>query len=171
MIDISSYAIGLFAFSVVLYGAIKRTDCFGAFLDGANEGLRTCLRVLPTMAAMLIAIAIMRQSGLMDFLVGALTPIAKLIGLPEGALPVAVIRPFSGGAALGVLADTLATYGPDSDAGRAACIIMSSSETLFYAASLYFGSVGIKNWRHTIPAGLVASVVGVVSAALLIRLF
>lgn len=167
MVDISTYAIGVFMGGIVLFGVYKRTDCFGAFIDGAQQGIQTCIRILPTLAAMLIAIAAMRESGLMDFLVGALTPFAKALGLPEGAIPVAVIRPFSGGAALGVLADTLAYYGPDSPTGRAACIIMGSSETLIYAASLYYGSVGIGKWRHTIPAGLVASVVGVVMAALL----
>lgn len=167
MSDFSTYAIGGFIALVIAHGLAKRVDCFGAFIDGAKQGMKVCVNILPTVAAMLIAIAAMRESGLLDFLVGAVTPFAKLIGLPEGAIPVAVIRPFSGGAAIGVLADTLAHYGPDSPTGRAACIIMGSSETLIYAASLYYGSVGIKKWRHTIPAGMVASLVGVIMAAVL----
>ncbi|MDL2225924.1 spore maturation protein [Eubacteriales bacterium OttesenSCG-928-M02] len=167
VVDISPYAILVFIGGIVLYGAGKRVDCYDAFTMGAKDGLGVCRKVLPYMAAMLVGVSMLRASGLLDVLVWALTPLARLLGLPPEALPICVVRPFSGSAALGVLAETLQTYGPDSTIARAACIIMGSSETLFYTASLYFGSVGIQQWRHTIPAGLVSSFVGMVMAGIL----
>lgn len=164
MMDISPYAIIVFMSGVILSAILRKVDCFSAFATGAKEGLKVCIRVLPTMAAMLVAVAVMRQSGLLDYIVKLLEPAALAIGVPAQALPLAVIRPFSGGAALAVLADILAAFGPDSPTGIAACIIMGSSETLFYTTALYFGSRGITKWRYTIPAALVSSVVGVLCA-------
>ena len=165
--DVSPYAILVFLLGIVVYGWVRRVDNYDAFTRGAMDGLRVCVRVLPYMAAMLIAVNLLRASGLLDVLVHLLSPLSRAIGLPPEALPVAVIRPFSGSAALAILAETLTTYGPDSPIGWAACIIMGSSETLFYTASLYYGSVGIRQWRHTIPAGLVSSLAGVLMAGML----
>lgn len=165
--NIAPYATVLFIAGVVVYATVKRTDSLGAFTQGAKQGLSTCVSILPNMAAMLIAVSMFRQSGLMDLLVQALKPAAVLIGLPPEALPIAVIRPLSGSAALAVLADTMAAYGADSAIGRAACIIMGSSETLFYTTTIYFGSVHIQKWRHTIAASLLSSLAGIICAAIL----
>ena len=97
----------------------------------------------------------------------ALLPVANLIGLPPEVLPLAVVRPFSGSAAMGVLLSILHTYGADSSIGMAACIIMGSSETVLYTAGLYFGSVGVKKWRHTLPLCMIGTFASLLMAALL----
>lgn len=167
MSALSPIAIMAYMAGVIGFAAVKKTDCFSSFASGAKQGISTTLRVMPYMAAMLVAISVMRASGLLDALIALFSPLAKAIGLPPEALPVAMIRPFSGSGALAALAETLYTYGADSRIGRAACIIMGSSETLFYLTSIYFGSVGIKKWRHTVPAGLIAWLAGVIMAAFL----
>lgn len=165
--SLSTFAIIIFISGVVLYGWVKRVDTFGAFVDGAKSGIHTCLRILPYVAAMMVALSMMRASGLLQLVVNIFTPAAKAIGLPPEVLPLAVMRPFSGSAALAVLADILTTYGADGEIGKAACIIMGSSETLFYTATVYYGSIGVTKWRHTVPVGLIASIVGIIMAVIL----
>lgn len=165
--SLSTFTIILFISGVVLYGWVKRADTFSAFVAGAKSGIYTCARILPYVAAMMVALSMMRASGLLAFVVNIITPAAKLIGLPPEVLPLVVIRPFSGSAALAVLADILTAHGADGEIGRAACIIMGSSETLFYTATVYYGSIGVTKWRHTIPVGLIACLVGLVMAIIL----
>ena len=150
---LSNYAVWVFMLGIVLYGMAKKVDCVNACIQGAEKGFHAYLRVLPTMLCMLSAIAVARQSGLLD-------------AITAEVLPLVILRPFSGGGALALLAELLTTYGPDGAIGRAACMIMGSSETLFYCATLYFGSVGVTKWRHTIPVSLCCSLVGVVMAAI-----
>ena len=159
---LSNYAVWVFMLGIVLYGMAKKVDCVNACIQGAEKGFHAYLRVLPTMLCMLSAIAVARQSGLLDAITGLLVPLANCIHLPAEVLPLVILRPFSGGGALALLAELLTTYGPDGAIGRAACMIMGSSETLFYCATLYFGSVGVTKWRHTIPVSLCCSLVGVV---------
>ena len=167
MSGLSSAAVAILIGGTLFYASVKRVDSFAAFSQGAPKGLQTCLHVLPTLVAMLVAVSVLRASGVLDWLVRLCTPLAKYIGLPPEALPVAVVRPFSGSAALAVLAETLSTYGADTRIARAACILMGASDTLFYTAGLYFGSVGVQKWRYTIPVALGSSLVGIWMAAIL----
>lgn len=162
----SNYAVWVFMIGIIGYGMVKKVDCVNACIKGAEQGFAAYLRVLPTMLCMLSAIAVARQSGLMDAVTNLLVPAARWIHLPAEVLPLVILRPFSGGGAMALLAELLTTYGPDGAIGRAACMIMGSSETLFYCASLYFGSVGVTKWRHTVPVSLCCSLVGVITAAL-----
>jgi spore maturation protein B len=167
MSALSSYAVVVFIAAVLCHGALKKIDCFETFTQGAKRGFEISVRILPTLCAMLIAVSVMRESGVLDLLLRALTPAAKLIGLPPEVLPLAIVRPFSGSAAMGVLLALLKTHGPDSAIGIAGCLIMGASETVFYTAGLYFGSVGVKRWRHTLPLCLLGSAMSLVMAALL----
>ena len=148
----SNYAVWVFMLGIIAYGMIKKVDCVNACIQGAEKGFAAYLRVLPTMLCMLSAIAVARQSGLLGAITKLLVPAAGWIHLPAEVLP--------------LLAELLMAYGADSAIGRAACIIMGSSETLFYCATLYFGSVGVTKWRYTIPVSLCCSLVGVLTAAL-----
>ncbi len=165
MSNLSAYAVVLFIAGTLLYGAAKRVDCFDTFAQGAQMGLRTCLHILPTLVGMLMAISLLRASGLLDVLIRLLQPFAAWIGLPAEALPVAIVRPFSGSAAMAVLAQTLTQYGADSVIGRAACILMGASETVFYTAGLYFGSVGVQKWKQTLPLCLIVWLFSMLFAA------
>lgn len=165
MSSLSAYAVVLFIAGTLLYGAAKRIDCFDTFAQGAQQGMRTCLRILPTLVGMLMAISLLQASGLLDVLIRLLQPFAARIGLPAEALPVAIVRPFSGSAAMAVLAQTLTQYGADSAIGRAACILMGASETVFYTAGLYFGSVGVQKWKQTLPLCLTGWLLSMLFAA------
>lgn len=162
----SNYAVWLFMIGIIAYGMMKKVDCVHACIQGAEKGFAAYLRTLPTMLCMLSAIAVARQSGLLGAITKLLVPAAEWIHLPAEVLPLVILRPFSGGGAMALLAELLTAYGADSAIGRAACIIMGSSETLFYCATLYFGSVGVTKWRYTIPVSLCCSLVGVLTAAL-----
>ena len=167
----SSWIIPLFIGLIVIWGIVKKVNVYDAFVEGAAGGLKVAVKVLPYLAAILLAIAVFRASGAFDYISVALSPILSTIGLPSEVLPLAIIKPFSGSASLSVISDIFATCGPDSYAGVLASVIMGSSETVFYTAALYAGSVGIKDLRHTIPAALTATVVGMGVSIIVCRLF
>lgn len=150
---------------MLLSGVVKRVPVYDAFLSGAKNGLQTAIEILPALAAMLAAVALLTASGAMETLLQAVAPLLKWLGVPEGALPVMLMRPFSGSATLALLEKTLATYGPDSHDARVASTMMGSSETIFYTVSLYLGAAGIKRAGHAVPAALVAWLIGGLASA------
>ncbi|MDR0898262.1 MAG: spore maturation protein [Oscillospiraceae bacterium] len=150
---------------MLVIGVVRRVPVYDTFLEGAKDGLQTALRILPCLAAMLAAVALLTASGAMEALLAALSPILRALGIPEGTLPLLLMRPFSGSASLAVLEQTLAAYGADSPVGRAASTMMGSSETIFYTASLYLGAAGVRRARHAIPAALLAWLAGGLAAA------
>jgi spore maturation protein B len=167
---ISKWAIPFMLITITAYGYFKKVKVYEAFTEGAKEGFNTAVRIIPFLVAMLVAIGVFRASGAMDLFTRALSPITSLIGMPSETLPMALMRPLSGGGATGILGDIINTYGPDSYIGRVASTMMGSTETTFYVLAVYFGSVAIKNTRHALPAGLVADAVGLISAVLITRL-
>jgi spore maturation protein B len=116
------------------------------------------------------AVNIFSASGCFDYIGKALSPALSPIGIPPEILPLALMRPFSGSASIAILNAILTRYGPDSFVGRAASTLMGSSETLFYTTALYFGSVGIKKTRYTVPAGLISEAAGLIASVLFCRL-
>lgn len=151
---------------MLLSGLLCRVPVYDTFLGGAKDGLKTAVTILPCLVAMLVAVSVLEASGAMAALLSALSPIFSALGLPEGAMPVMLMRPFSGSASLALLEKTMAAYGPDSPEGRIASVMMGSTETIFYTASLYLAAAGVKKARHAIPAALIAWLVGgIVSAA------
>lgn len=156
-----------FIAAVLFHGAVRRVDCFEAFAEGAKRGFETCLRLMPTLCGMLVAVNVLQHSGILNLLITALTPVATFFGLPSEVLPLAIVRPFSGSAAMGVLLGILTQHGPDSPIGLCACIIMGSSETIFYTAGIYYGSVGVKHWRHTLPLCLLGMLTSLLMASVL----
>jgi spore maturation protein B len=167
---ISKWAIPFMLITITAYGYFKKVKVYEAFTEGAKEGFNTAVRIIPFLVAMLVAIGVFRASGAMDLFTRALSSITSLIGMPSETLPMALMRPLSGGGATGILGDIINTYGPDSYIGRVASTMMGSTETTFYVLAVYFGSVAIKNTRHALPAGLVADAVGLISAVLITRL-
>ncbi len=161
---IASAIVPTFIVLVVIYGLVKRVDVYDAFVEGAKEGLHVAARILPYMAAMFLAIGMISQSGGFDLLTKAIDKPAEAIGVPTEVLPIFLVRPFSGSAAMAVLADLFARVGPDSFTGRLGSTMMGSSETIFYTTALYFGSVKIKKTRWAIPVALCSEVVGFISS-------
>ena len=167
---ISSLFVPLFIAGIVVLGLAKKVPVYEVFVKGAKQGIFIVIRILPFVVGFVFAIRIFTASGCLDFLVSALSPVLSPMGIPPEILPLALLRPFSGSASISALTTILNRYGPDSFIGRSASTLMGSSETLFYTTALYFGSVGIKKTRHTIPAALIAEVSGLLASVLLCKL-
>ncbi|NLX86502.1 MAG: spore maturation protein [Clostridiales bacterium] len=164
---ISAFAVPLVVAFILVHGYIKGVKVYEVFVEGAAEGIKTSLRILPYLIAILMAIGVFRSSGAMDILLALLKVPARLLGIPAEVTPLVLIRPLSGSGALGVLSEILNTYGPDSFAGRVAATMMGSTETIFYTITVYFGAVGIKDTRHVLPAALVADLAGVIASVVI----
>lgn len=156
--------------AIVAYGMIKKVKVYECFVDGAKEGLTITLRIFPYLLAMLVAIAVFRESKALDYFINFVKPVVKLIGLPPEVVPLVLVKPLSGSGALGVLSDILMKYGADSYIGRLSSVIMGTTETIFYTLTIYFGAVGIKKIRHTLWAAIMADLVAIIMAITLTRL-
>lgn len=144
-------------------------DVYSLLVTGAEEGLQTILHILPALVILLSSVSMLRASGAMEWLTSLFSPVCKWIGIPPETVPLVLIRPISGSAALAVGSELMAAYGPDSEIGRTAAIMLGSTETTFYTISVYFGAAGIKRTRYAIPAALIADLTGFVMAAWVTR--
>lgn len=165
-----NFIIPLIILLILSHGYLKGVKVYDAFIEGARDGLMITLKILPYIAAMLLAVGMLRSSGGLDFMLYILQPLTNAAGIPREVVPLIIMKPLSGSGALGILADILKRSGADSHAGVLASIIMSSTETIFYTITVYFGSIGIKNIRHTLAAALVADLAGLAAAILICRL-
>ena len=152
------------------YGAIKKVRVYETFVEGAKEGFNIAVKIIPYLVAMLVGIAIFRAGGALDWLIQILNPITTAIGLPAEALPMALMRPLSGSGSLGIMAENLSVYGPDSFIGILVSTFFGSTETTFYVLAVYFGAVNIRNTRHALPVGLIADACGILGALFIVRL-
>lgn len=148
-----------------LYGTLRRVDVYGALVRGAGQGLETLARILPALVCLLTAVSMVRASGLLEALASWLSPALGRLGLPSELLPLMLVRPISGSAALGVGADLINAYGPDSALGRTAAVMLGSTETTFYTIAVYFSAAGITRTRYAVPAALCADLVGFLASA------
>ena len=146
-----------------------RRDAYSLLVTGAEEGLQTVIHILPALVILLTSVSMLRASGAMDWLTKLFTPLCQWLGIPPETVPLVVIRPISGSAALAVGSELMAAYGPDSPVGRTAAVMLGSTETTFYTISVYFGAAGIKRTRYAIPAALAADLTGFVAAAWVTR--
>jgi spore maturation protein B len=161
---------GLLFFMAIL-ALRKRENAYDLLLRGAGEGLKMMLSILPPLIMLLTAVTMLRASGAVELLSRCLSPVFSFFGIPPETALLVLVRPLSGSAALAVGADLMAQYGPDSQIGRTVAVMLGSTETTFYAISVYFGAAGIKKTRYAIPAALFADLVGFFMAALTVRLF
>ena len=148
-----------------LYGTLRRVDVYGALVQGAGQGLETLARIAPALICLLTAVSMVRASGLLEALASYLSPVLGRLGLPPELLPLMLVRPISGSAALGVGADLINAYGPDSLLGRTAAVMLGSTETTFYTVAVYFSAAGITRTRYAVPAALCADLVGFLASA------
>ncbi len=147
---------------LLLYALAKGVNIYEAFVRGAGNALPMLLHILPYMTAMLAGLTVFRQTGALDRLVGWIAPLCQGIGLPKELVPLFVLRPFSGGAAVALLQDVYTQYGPDGFLGYCASVMLGSTETIFYTLSLYFGAAKITKTRHAVPVALLAGLVGAI---------
>lgn len=159
---------------IILGGIYKKIDVFDAFIDGAKNGFETAVKIIPYLVGMLVAISLLRTSGTFDVVIMGIKKLFMLMGADTRfveALPTALIRPLSGGAARGMMVDTMTAYGADSFASKLSGIFQGASDTTFYVIAVYFGSVNIKNTRYAVGSMLLADLVGVCTAIGLAYLF
>ena len=150
---------------VALYGAFHRVDVYSSLVQGAGEGLSTLVRIVPSLVGLMTAVYMLRASGALELAALALAPLLERVGLDPELLPLMLVRPISGSAALGVGAELISTYGPDSQLGRTAAVMLGSTETTFYTIAVYFGAVGITRTRYAVPAALCADLTGFLAAS------
>ena len=150
---------------------IKGTAIFEAFVRGAKKALPLIINILPTMAAMLCAVELLKASGAIDALTNLLSPVLNALGIPPELAPLVLLRPFSGNGALALLSNVFSECGADSYQGYLASVMLGSTETVFYTTALYFGAAGIKKTRWCVPVAIVGNTVGLIFSVLPAKLF
>ncbi len=160
--------------SFITLAACRRVNVYEAFIEGAKDGFKTAVTIIPYLIAILVAIGVFRASGAMDFLVNGISRLLGLLHLNTdfaGALPTAMMKPLSGSGARGMMVEAMTTYGADSFVGRVASTVQGATDTTFYIIAVYFGSVGIKNTRYAVTCGLIADCAGIIAAITMSYLF
>jgi spore maturation protein B len=166
---LSAWAVPLLVAGIPAWALIRKVKVYPVFVEGAKEGFQVAVRIIPALVAVVVALGMLRASGAMDGLAALLAPLTERLGIPASVLPLVVVRPLSGGAALGVVADVLRSDGPDSYAGRLASVMAGSTETTFYVLAVYFGAVGISRYRQALPAALLADLAGFAASVAAVR--
>lgn len=173
MIDVikstAMYTMPVIVIVILVFGYLKGVKLYEAFVEGAKEGLAVCVRILPFLVTMLFAIAVVRESGVLDMVTQISAPLLKILGIPPEVLPLALMKPLSGSGSLGITAEIIKQYGADSLIGRIAATMMGSTETIFYTMAVYYGAVGIKRMRHTLSCALLAHLTGVIVSCIICR--
>ncbi|MBO8159955.1 spore maturation protein [Thermosyntropha sp.] len=161
---ISKWAIPFLLLVIPLYGLIKKVPVYETFVEGAEEGFTTAIKIIPFLVGMMVAISVFRASGAMEVLSNILEPVTSKMGAPAEILPLAIMRPLSGSGVLGLATELMRIYGPDSFIGRLASVMQGTTDTTFFVLTVYFGSVGIKKYRYSIVTGLVADISGFIAS-------
>ena len=174
----SKITANLILFSIIvtfIFAALrKRVNVYEAFIEGAKGGIQTSLNIIPYLVGMLVAISVVRNSGVLGLIVDGVNWVLAALGLRNewtGALPTALMKPLSGSGSRAMMIDAMKTYGVDSFVGRLASIMQGAADTTFYIIALYFGSVGIRKTRYAISAGMIADVAGMIAAVFVAYLF
>lgn len=170
LIIVSSWFIPCFILIVLVVATVKNLPSYELFVEGGKEGVKLAFSLLPFLVGMIVAITILRSSGALDAFIGLLAPVLSFLGFPPEVLPLALIRPISGTAALGMTTELIQTYGPDSFIGRLASTMQGSTDTTLYVLTIYFGAVGIRRMRYALKVGLLADLVGIIVSVIIVTL-
>jgi spore maturation protein SpmA len=175
---ISSLSSNIILFSIIisfiLLAIRKKVNVYETFIEGAVDGFKIAIKIIPYLVAILVAIGVFRASGAMDFIIQGIEALVVKLGFNAdfvAALPTAFMKPMSGAGARGLMVDAMTNYGADSFVGRLACTFQGATDTTFYIIAVYFGSVGIIKTRHAIASGLIADLAGIIAAIFIAYLF
>jgi spore maturation protein B len=168
--ELAKWVIPGLLFVILAAGFYRKIPVYEVFISGAQEGFEVAVKTIPYLVAMLVAINVFRSSGAMAEMVGILQPVLSPLGVPPEVLPHALMRPLSGGAALGIASDIIHTHGPDSMIGLLVSTMQGTSDTTFYVLSVYFGAVGIKRYRYAPITGLLADITTFISSVIIVGL-
>lgn len=169
--NFTDWLLPLLSTFIVVFGAIKGINVFDSFLEGAKSGFKTVFDITPPLIALLTAVSMLKASGGLEALTSLLSPLSAAVGIPKEVLPLALLSPVSGSGSVSMFESILKDFGPDSFVGRCASVLMGSTETTFYAITLYYGSVGIKNTRHTLPCAACADIISFILSPIAVRIF
>lgn len=161
---VSRWAIPFLLLSIPVYGFIRKVPVYETFVEGAEEGFTTAVKIIPFLVGMMVAISVFRASGAMEYLSRILNPLTSKLGAPAEILPLAIMRPLSGSGVLGMATELMRIYGPDSFIGRLASVMQGTTDTTFFVLTVYFGSVGIRRYRYSVITGLSADISGFIAA-------
>ncbi len=165
----SAYILPILFILLILYCMYKRINTYDYFVKGAKGAIKLVVDIFPFIASIMIAVALLRVSGITTWLTQILTPIFNLLGVPPELCELVLLRPFTGSGSYALLENVLATYGADSYIARCACVIMGCSETIFYVATVYFSQTKVKKLLYAIPVALICSIVGTILACLICK--
>jgi spore maturation protein B len=161
---ISVWAVPVMLALIPLYGLVKGVPVYEVFVEGAEEGFKMAVMMIPFLVGILVALSVFEASGALDWVINRLSGPLALVGVPAAVVPLMLVRPISGGAALGIATGLLHKYGPDSFVGRVASTLQSSTDTTFYVLTLYFGSIGVRRTRYALAVALLGDLAGFVVA-------
>ncbi len=166
--QISVWVVPTLMVGFLLFGVVKKVPVYETFVEGAKEGFEVAVRIIPYLVAILVAVGMLRNSGALTAITGAISSVTASFGLPGEAVPMALLRPLSGSGAYGVMASIIEdpAIGPDSYTGYLVSTLQGSTETTFYVLAVYFGAVQVKRVRHALAAGLTADLVGIIAAVI-----
>ena len=166
---ISGWFIPLIIIITLAYGLLKKVPVYETFIEGSKDGLKTAVSIIPYLIAIMTAISMLRASGAIELAQQAFSSVLESLKIPADVLPVMVVRSLSGSAVLGMFSDIAHQYGADSYVTKLTAIMVGSSETTFYVLAVYFGSVGIKKFRHAVLTGILADITGIIAAIIVAR--
>ena len=161
------YILPVFILVILVIGFVKGVPCFDSFVKGAQNGAMTIVRLVPALVGLIVSIGVFRASGALDLIVEFCRPFMEKIGANSDILPLVLIRPVSGSASLATLRDIIVKCGVDSHVARAACVMMGSTETIFYTMSVYYMTAKVTKTRYTLTGALLATFAGLVASVIL----
>ena len=164
------FVMPVFAAAIIVFGLIKRVAVFDCFIKGVYEGIAVLKQIAPSILGLVFAAGLLRSSGAVDVICDFIAPTADFLGFPKEVAPMAMLRPVSGSGSSALLISVFEKCGADSFAGRVASVIAGSSETTFYAVAMYYGCIGVKNTRHTLPAAIAADLTAFAVSVIAVRL-
>ncbi|MGE5405338.1 MAG: spore maturation protein [Candidatus Saccharibacteria bacterium] len=161
---VSKWAIPFLILVIPLLGFLRRVPVYEAFVEGAEEGFATGVKIIPFLVGMMVAISVFRASGALDAVSKGLAPLLSHFGVPTEILPLAFMRPLSGSGVLALASELMSVFGPDSFIGRLASTMQGTTDTTFFVLTVYFGSVGVTRYRYAVYTGLLADVTGLIAS-------
>ena len=167
IVSISSFIIPGIMLFIVLYGIIKKQNVYDDFVTGATGGLKTVIKVMPTLIGLMVAVAVLRESGFMEVLGKLLGKVTNPIGFPGELMPVTIVKIFSSSAATGMVLDLFKEYGPDSYMGKVTSLMMSCTETVFYTMSVYYITAKVTRTRWTLAGAILTTISGTIASVML----
>ena len=167
IVSISSFIIPGIMLFIVLYGIIKKQNVYDDFVTGATGGLKTVIKVMPTLIGLMVAVAVLRESGFMEVLGKLLGKVTNPIGFPGELMPVTIVKIFSSSAATGMVLDIFKEYGPDSYMGKVTSLMMSCTETVFYTMSVYYITAIVTRTRWTLAGAILTTISGTIASVML----